>query len=54
MRYILWVVALMLEACDVANHGRHLDRHLRFYEDLEIRYKPQKWYFFVLDMKNNA
>ena len=31
MRYISWVVAL-LEACD----GRHLLRHIGFYQELEI------------------
>ena len=36
MRYILWVVAL-LEACDVTNN----DRYLGFYQELEIRLKPQ-------------
>ena len=41
MRYILWVVAL-LEACDVANNGRHLNRHLGFYQDFEISFKPQE------------
>ena len=35
MRYILWVVAL-LEACDVTNNN---DRHLGFYQELEIRLK---------------
>ena len=39
MRYILWMVAL--EACDVTNDGRHLGRHLRFYQELEIRLKPR-------------
>ena len=34
MRYILWVVAL-LKACDVTNNGRHLGRHLEFYQELE-------------------
>ena len=34
MRYILWVMAL-LEACDVANNGRHLGSHLAFYKELE-------------------
>ena len=38
MRYILWVVTL-LEACDVNSNGRHLGRHLRFYQELEIRLK---------------
>ena len=40
MRYILWVVAL-LEACDFANNGRHLE----FYQELEIRLKlnREKW-----------
>ena len=39
MRYILWVVGL-LGACDVTNNGRHLDCHLGFYQELEIRLKP--------------
>ena len=34
-RYILWVVAL-LKVCDVTKHGRHLDRRLGFYQELEI------------------
>ena len=38
MRYVLWVVAL-LEACDVTNNGRHIGRHLGFYQELEIRLK---------------
>ena len=36
LRYILWVVAL-LGACNVTNNGRHLTRHLGFYQELEIR-----------------
>ena len=44
MRYILWVVAL-LEACDVTNNGRHLGRHLGFYQELEIRLKPRGDFF---------
>ena len=48
MRYILWVVALM-EACDVINNGGHLG----FYQELEIRLKPQEMVIsFVLDMTN--
>ena len=39
MRYILWMLAL--EACDVSNDGRHLGRHLTFYQVLEIRSKPR-------------
>ena len=42
MRYILWVVAL-LEACDVTNNGHHLG----FYQDLEIRLKPQELAIFL-------
>ena len=34
-RYILWMVAL-LKVCDVTKHGRHLDRRLGFYQELEI------------------
>ena len=49
MRYILWVVAL-LEACDVTNNGRHLGRHLGFYQELENRLKPREMVTFVLDM----
>ena len=41
MRYILWVVAL-LEACDVPSNGRHLE----FYQQLEIRLKPQEMVIF--------
>ena len=41
MRYILLVVALV-EACDVTNSGRHLARHLGFYQELEIRLKPRE------------
>ena len=36
MSYILWVVAL-LEAWDLTNNGRHIGRHLGFYQELEIR-----------------
>ena len=39
--YFSWVVAL-LEACGVTNSGRHLGRHLGFYQELEIRLKPQE------------
>ena len=46
MRYILWVVAL-LEACDVTNNGRHLGRHLGFYQELEIRLKPREMVIFL-------
>ena len=45
MRYILRVMAL-LEARDVISNGRHLVRHLEFYQELEIRSKPretEKW-----------
>ena len=50
MKYILGVVAL-LEACDVTNNGRHLG----FFQELEIRLKPQeRVIFFVLYMKNNT
>ena len=45
MQYILWVVAL-LEACDVTNNGRLLSRHLGFYQELEIRLKPQEMVIF--------
>ena len=46
MRYILWVVAL-LEVRDVTNNGRHLGRHLGFYQDLEIRLKLQEMTIFL-------
>ena len=39
MGYILLVVAL-LEAYDVTNNGRHLGRHIGFYQELEISLKP--------------
>ena len=28
--------------CDFSNHGRHLGRHLGFYQELEIRLKPRE------------
>ena len=42
VRYISWVVAL-LEACDVTNN----DRHLGFYQELEIRLKPREIVIFL-------
>ena len=45
MRYILGVVVL-LEACDVINNGRHLGRHLGFYQEVEIRLKPPEMVIF--------
>ena len=45
MRYILGVVAL-LEACDVINNGRHLGRHLGFYQEVEMRLKPREMVIF--------
>ena len=53
MRYILWVVAL-LEACDVTNNGRHLSRHLRFYQELEIRLKLREVVIFCVLHENNT
>ena len=44
---ILWVVTL-LEACDVTKHGRHFERRLGFYQELEIRYKPREFIIFFL------
>ena len=41
MSYILWVVAL-LEVSDVTNNGRHLG----FYKELEIRFKPRELVIF--------
>ena len=50
LRLILWVLPLM-EACDVAKHGRHFERHLGFYQELGIRYKPRELIIlFVLNM----
>ena len=40
--YILRVVALV-EACDVTNNCRHLG----FYQELEIRLKPQEMVIFL-------
>ena len=45
MRYILWVVALLV-AYDVTNNGRNLSRHLEFYQELEIRLKPGEMVVF--------
>ena len=47
IRYILWVVAL-LGACDVTNNGRHLGRHLGFYQGSEIRLKQREMVNFCL------
>ena len=41
MRYILWVVEV-LEEYDVTNNGRHLG----FYRELEIRFKPREMVIF--------
>ena len=41
MKYILWVVAL-LEACDITNNGHYLG----FYQEFEIRLKPQEMVIF--------
>ena len=45
MRYILWVVALLGDR-DVTSNGRHLGRHLGFYQELEITLKPREMVFF--------
>ena len=45
MRYILGVVVL-LEASDVTNNGRHLDRHLGFYQELENSLKSREKIIF--------
>ena len=37
----------LLEDCDVTNNGRHLARHLGFYQELEIRLKPREMLLFV-------
>ena len=39
-------------ACDVTNNGRRLGRYFGFYQELEIR--REKWWFFVMEMKNNT
>ena len=36
----------LLEACDVTNNGRHLDRHLGFYQELEIGLKLREMVMF--------
>ena len=44
-----------MEACDVAKHGRHFERHLGFYQELEIRYKPRELIIFLcLTCVNNT
>ena len=45
MRYMLWV-ATLLEACDVANNGRHLGCHLAFYKEFKFRLKPRQMVIF--------
>ena len=51
MKYIIWVVALLLEASEVTNNGHHLG----VYEELEIKLKPREivFFFFVLYMIKN-
>ena len=44
----------LLEACDVTKNGRHLGRHLRFYQELEIRLKPQEMAVLSALHKNNT
>ena len=53
IRYILWVVA-PLGACDVTNNGRHLGRHLRFYQGWESRLTQREIVNFCLTWKNNT
>ena len=53
IRYILWVVAL-LGACDVTNNGRHLGRHLGFYQGSESRLTQRQIVNFCLTWKNNS
>ena len=53
MRYILWVVGL-LGTCDVTNNGRHLDCHLGFYQELEIRLKPWELVIFCTWDENTS
>ena len=45
INYISWVVALF-GTCDVTKHGRHLGRHLGFYQELEIRLKERELVIF--------
>ena len=35
-------MAALLEGCDVTNNGRHLGRHLGFYQELEIKLKQRE------------
>ena len=47
VRYILWVVGLP-EAFDVTNNGPHLGRHVGFYQELKIRWKPHEMVRFCV------
>ena len=38
--WYIFLVVVLLKACDVISNGHHLCRHLGFYQDLEIRLKP--------------
>ena len=49
-RYILWVVAL-LGACDNANNGHHLGRHLGFYRELDRLRRQEMAIFCALHDK---
>ena len=44
-RWGIFYGALLL-ACDVTNIGRDLGRHLGFYQELEIRWKPREMVIF--------
>ena len=47
-------MVVLLEACDITNNGHHLGRHLRKYQEVEIRLKPREMLLLVLYMKNNT
>ena len=45
-------MVVLWEVCDITNNGRHVGRHLGFYQELEIRLKPQEVVIFrALDEK---
>ena len=44
----------LLEACDVTNNGRHLGRHIGFYQEFEFRLKQREMVFFCALHENNT
>ena len=53
MRYNLWALALRVGG-DVTEHGRHIGRHLGFYQQLKMSLKNETCQFCAIVMKDNT